>query len=94
MNFSGLYSKDKRIHSLFQFIQKFLRFFIFIFFRLHSVDYIIELCNNVHSNIDSHIQLNGQKQNIRDEAQRIQTESETLSLRLEFSENRNRENSS
>jgi hypothetical protein len=101
MNFSGLYSKDQRIHSLFQFIQYF-RFlfqshidFCFVFFlRLHSVDYIIELCANVHSNIDSHTQLNGQKQNIRDEAQRIQTESETLSLRLEFSENRNRENSS
>ncbi|CAF0950261.1 unnamed protein product [Rotaria sordida] len=48
---------------------------------LHSVDDIIELCDKVHSNIDSHIQLNGQKQNIRDEAQRIQNESETLALR-------------
>ncbi|CAF1201827.1 unnamed protein product [Adineta ricciae] len=49
--------------------------------ELHSVDHIIELCNNVHSSIDTHPQLNGQKQNIRDEAQRIQKESETLSLR-------------
>ncbi|CAF4345991.1 unnamed protein product, partial [Adineta steineri] len=48
---------------------------------LHSVDHIIELCDNVHANIASHAQLNGQKQNIRDEAQRIQSESETLSLR-------------
>jgi hypothetical protein len=54
---------------------------IYFILRLHSVDHIIELCDNVHSNIDSHIQLNGQKQNIRDEAQRIQNESETLSLR-------------
>ncbi len=45
------------------------------------MDCIIELCDNVHSNIDSHAQLNGQKQNIRDEAQRIQNESETLALR-------------
>jgi len=57
--------------------------YVYFLLRLHSVDYIIELCDNVHSNIDSHPQLNGQKQNIRDEAQRIQTESETLSLRLE-----------
>ncbi|CAF0798489.1 unnamed protein product [Adineta steineri] len=49
--------------------------------ELHSVDHIIELCDNVHANIASHAQLNGQKQNIRDEAQRIQNESETLSLR-------------
>ncbi|CAF2468890.1 unnamed protein product [Rotaria sp. Silwood2] len=49
--------------------------------ELHSVDHIIELCDNVHPSIDSHIQLNGQKQNIRDEAQRIQNESETLALR-------------
>ncbi|UJR33862.1 hypothetical protein I4U23_021283 [Adineta vaga] len=49
--------------------------------ELHSVDHVIELCDNVHSNIDSHPQLNGQKQNIRDEAQRIQIELETLSLR-------------
>jgi len=55
-----------------------------ILLRLHSVDYIIELCDNVHSSIDSHAQLNGQKQNIRDEAQRIQNESEILALRLEF----------
>lgn len=47
------------------------------------MDQIIELCDNVHSSIDTHAQLNGQKQNIRDEAQRIQTESETLALRLE-----------
>lgn len=47
------------------------------------MDQIIELCDNVHSNIDAHTQLNGQKQNIRDEAKRIQTESETLALRLE-----------
>ena len=49
--------------------------------RLHSVDQILELCDNVHSSIDAHAQLNGQKQNIRDEAQRIQMESETLALR-------------
>lgn len=49
--------------------------------RLHSVDHIIELCDNVHSKIEANPQLNAQKQNIRDEAQRIQTESETLSLR-------------
>lgn len=87
MNFSGLYSKDKRIHSLFQFIQN-ICFILLIessfSSRLHSVDQIIELCDNVHSSIDSHPQLNAQKQNIRDEAQRIQTESETLALRLEF----------
>ena len=50
-------------------------------FRLHSVDHIIELCDNVHPNIDSNMQLNAQKQNIRDEAQRIQTESERLAIR-------------
>ncbi|CAF3348525.1 unnamed protein product [Rotaria socialis] len=49
--------------------------------ELHSVDHIIELCDNVHSKIDAFPQLNAQKQNIRDEAQRIQNESETLALR-------------
>ncbi|CAF1317212.1 unnamed protein product, partial [Rotaria sp. Silwood1] len=49
--------------------------------ELHSVDHIIELCDNVHPSIESHAQLNGQKQNIRDEAQRIQNESEILALR-------------
>ena len=70
-------SKDQRAHSLFQFIQNFLA----LRSRLHSVDHIIELCDNVHSNIHSNVQLNGQKQNIRDEAQRIQHESEILALR-------------
>jgi hypothetical protein len=62
----------------------FLFILISFFLRLHSVDHIIELCDNIHSSIDSHAQLNAQKQNIRDEAQRIQNESETLALRLDF----------
>lgn len=49
--------------------------------ELHSVDQIIELCNNIHSNINSHAQLNGEKQNIRDEALRIQHDLEILTLR-------------
>ncbi|CAF0894772.1 unnamed protein product [Didymodactylos carnosus] len=49
--------------------------------NLHSVDQIIELCNKINPAIEHDSNLNGQRQNILDEAKRIQNESELLTLR-------------